>query len=275
MQFDMNDKKNPNKIKYEKHSVCKQKLVQLLKYNGYELMETDCAELLYLLYNYEFAYHNGWYQYDPEQHIWVHVNECIELRCCIPSLKPYIDEEIRQFRKDLDKINNEIRDIEEQDITEENKETLEQLLYKKQDLERKITTLIDTRKQFSKTGFKNNIMKECKDVFLNKTICKVKDETVNTVSCISLNPIKSFVRYLLAEYTEDVILLSSNELLDSFNEFAIKNKISHKINDKSLIIQIKKLGINGITTGVRFRKKNIDINKTQFNVTEIKTHLCI
>ena len=200
----------------EKYTKCKQKLVQLLKYNGYELMETDCAELLYILYNDEFAYHNGWYQYDPIQHIWIHVNECIELRCCIPSLKPYIDEEIRQFRKDLDKINNEIRDLEEQDSTEENKETLEQLLYKKQDMERKINTLIETRKQFSKTGFKNNIMKECKDVFLDKTVCKVKDDMVNTVS---LNIIESFVRYLLEEYTENIIRLSSNELLYSFNEF--------------------------------------------------------
>jgi hypothetical protein len=252
----------------EKKSSCKQKLVQLLKYNNYELMETDCAELLYILYNDEFSYHNGWYQYDPEQCLWIHVHECIELRCCIPTLKSYIDEEIRQFRKDLDKINNDIRDIEEQDITEENKETLEQLLYKKQDMERKINTLTDTRKQFSKTGFKNNIMKECKDVFLNKTMCKVKDDMVNTVSCISLNPIKSFVRYLLEEYTENIIRLSSNELLESFNEFAIKNKIMHDIKIISLIRDIKKLNIKGITT-----IKERTGNKTEFNKKEIQAYV--
>ncbi len=263
----------------EKHTKCKQKLIQLLKYNHYELMETDCAELLYILYKDEFSYHNGWYQYDPLQHIWIHVNECIELRCCIPSLKPYIDEEIRQFRKDLDKINNDIRDIEEE-IKEEHKETLEELHYKKQELDRKITTLLDARKQFSKTGFKNNIMKECKDVFLDKTVCKSKgknnitiesyDENVNAVSCISLSPIELFIRYLLLECTENIIRLSSNEIVYKFNEFAIKNNISGKSEPISLIRQIKKLKINGIST-INCHGSN----KTEFNKKEIPTYLCL
>ena len=44
---------------------------------------------------------------------------------------------------------------------------------------------MDTRKQFSKTGFKNNIMKECKDVFLDKSVCKSN----KTIQPIQLNPI--------------------------------------------------------------------------------------
>ena len=148
--------------------------------------------------------------------------------------------------------------------------------------------------------YKNKIIKECTDLFYDTdgiiaryvTTENVRSQEVNdeiNISSQEVNyntsiekqskesQIKVFVHYLVTneKYKDNIILLSSDELIHTFNEFTCNYNIDKKIdNPISLILQLKKLKIKGITFGIRVRSKKtdtikFDINKTEFNKSEI------
>jgi len=278
-----------------KTTTSKNKLLQLLRYNRYELVEADCADALYLLYKDEFFYHDGWYYYFTNGK-WLPMKECLELKGRIRVLIGFIMDEIKKMNDQLFSIKNERRSVEDEDQVE-NKELLETIRNKETHLSENIMILEHTRKQISKTAFKNNIMMECKILFLDNTVLQQrKVHLVNHVNqlCTPILDKKeildkntasielSFVKYIVmedTEYTDTIILLTSDELVKKCNEFLTKYNIQCKTNPISIVRKINKLHITGITTGIRCTKKDIvtnkmiDINKTKFDKSEIKNYL--
>ena len=93
-------------------------------------------------------------------------------------------------------------------------------------------------------------MRECRDLFVNRDAYNETEELITPGQLVE-SPITLFVKYLLIDKdyeNEEVIRLTSNELLSKFNQFTEKHKIVYKVNSISLIIQIKKLKLNCITT---------------------------
>lgn len=259
----------------------KQQLIRSILLHRCELLEYSCAEVLYLIYKNEFMYKNGWYQYKNK---WVCIKDCIEVRRKIPLLKVFIDEENKKFRSELTEIENNLRDTEEED--EKDDEHIKALNKSIEGIETKRTYLAHAKKQLDKTSFKNNIITECRDLFLD-TIGLINVEhihedteewiTPGTEKTIGMHtekesPITLFVKHLITdkEYeNEEVILLTSKELLIKFNQFIEKNKIVYKVNAISFGMLLKNSNINGIQTGINTRK----CKKTQFVKIDIKNHM--
>jgi hypothetical protein len=128
-----------------------------------ELLEYSCAEVLYLLYKKEFMYQNGWYQYKDK---WVRMTDCIELRRKIPLLKGFIDEVNKKFRSDVIDKENTIRDMEDIDDEKEDKDRIKELKSIIEAIEMKRMYLTNSKRQLDKTSFKNNIITECRDLFI-------------------------------------------------------------------------------------------------------------
>lgn len=258
-------------------SIGKQQLLRSILFHRGELLEYSCAEILYLLYKKEFVYQKGWYQY---KHKWVRMTDCIELRRKIPLLKEFIDEENKKFRSEQTKIENDLRDAEEEERDEEHIKTLQKHI---EGIETKRMYLAHAKRQLDKTSFKNNIITECRDLFLdttgligNESIYKDQedhDEWITPGTHIEKeSPIILFVKHLIADKdyeNEDVILLSSKELLTRFNQFIEKNKIVYKVNPISFGMLLKNSNINGIKTGINTRT----CKKTQFVKMDIKNHM--
>lgn len=258
----------------------KQQLLRSILLHRGELLEYSCAEVLYLIYKNEFMYKNGWYQYKNK---WVCMKDCIEVRRKIPLLKVFIDEENKKFRSELTEIENNLRDTEEED--EKDEEHIKALNKSIEGIETKRTYLAHAKKQLDKTSFKNNIITECRDLFLD-TIGLINvepnhedtEEWITPGCCTEYtrieteSPITLFVKHLITdkEYeNEEVILLTSKELLIKFNQFIEKNKIVYKVNAISFVMLLKNSNINGIQTGIHTRT----CNKTQFVKIDIKTHM--
>jgi len=74
------------------------------------------------------------------------------------------------------------------------------------------------------------------------------------------------------EYKEqDIILLSSKELLIKFNQFLEEINIEYKVNAISFAMLLKNLKINGIRFGIHTKK----CNKTEFIKKDIKNYFGI
>ena len=253
---------------------------------------------------------------------WIHDNDCFsELRDNIQDLDIFLDAEIKKRREMITSIDNEILDKEEEEQDNENKDIIESLKSKKQEIDNVRQAILHSRKQLRKTSFKNTIMMECKELFLdtNKTLFRYlnidgnnsestsksissneselkytsnneselkstsNNESLPTIEQLPIkntivSPIELFVRYLVTEdqdCKENILSFTSTELVTKYNECMKKHNIHNKGNPISIIKQLNKLNINGITTGIRYRIKDKDINKTEFNKLEIKNHLCI
>ena len=245
-----------------------------------------------------FYYKKGWYYRMDDK--WIHDNDCFsELRDNIQDLDIFLDAEIKKRREMITSIDNEILDKEEEEQDNENKDIIESLKSKKQEIDNVRQAILHSRKQLRKTSFKNTIMMECKELFLdtNKTLFRYlnidgNDSEPKSISSSNdsvplstieqlpikntiVSPIELFVRYLVTEdqdCKENILSFTSTELVTKYNECMEKHNIHNfGINSQSLIIRLKKLNINGITTGIKYRIGN----KTEFNKIEIKNHLCI
>jgi len=121
-------------------------------------------------------------------------------------------------------------------------------------------------------------VKDIKNYFLIDKVPIPKNITISSIK-ISDFILKSFIMHIISneKYNDKIILLSSTELIDIFNEFTSKNNISiyKNTNSISLILQLKELEIDSITFRVRCQKNNIDLRKTLFNVKEIKKYFLI
>lgn len=140
---------------------CKEKLLHSIYATKGDITEYSIAECMFLLYKDEFIYYNEWYLVSNGKKI--NIKNGTELRKRIPILKIFIDEEvtrirvqIRIYEKDLDKI----------DDVEEKEEHTIQLKNKIKQLDNTRTSLLHAKTILDKTGFKNNVMTECKDLFL-------------------------------------------------------------------------------------------------------------
>ena len=215
--------------------------------------------------------------------------DCIELRRKIPLLKGYIDEENKKFRLDLTEKENTLRDMEdeeqEQDEEEDqNKDRIKDLKSGIEAIETKRMYLATAKRQLDKTSFKNNIITECRDLFIG-TIDEINEPTYYTNDTNDTDdgvipgcqftqpPITLFVKHLVTkdkEYeNEDVILLTSKELLTKFNRFIENNNIVYKVNAISFGMLLKNSNINGVQTGIHTRSGNIN----RFVKMDIKKHM--
>lgn len=150
-----------------KNTTCKKKLSELLRINEYELIELDCAELLYILYNDVFFYDDTWYECTNGS--WNTTKECNELQTYIPKLRELIDQELKTLDTKLGVIQNQRRDMEEKE------ENCKEIIESEYEMKTKISTLKQTRKQICRTSFKNNIMKECRLLFMDKSALQYID----------------------------------------------------------------------------------------------------
>jgi len=87
------------------------------------------------------------------------------LRRKIPLLKGFIDEENKKFRSELTEMENELRDAEEE--YEKDEEHIKDLKKCIEGLETKRIHLANAKRQLDRTCFKNNIITECRDLFVN------------------------------------------------------------------------------------------------------------
>lgn len=265
----------------EEKSVGKHHLLRSITLNRGNLSVYACAECLFSLYKDEFIYHEGWYQYKNK---WIRMKECVELRRHIPDMKVFMDEEIKKSRLELTKFSNELRDAEEYD--EKDVEHIKVIKTNIHALETKRTHLLNARNQLDKTAFKNNIIKECRDLFLDTTGIIVRsNEDENNEKCLITpgctkdikkekeSPIKLFIKFLVTKDVdfekEDVILLSSIDILSKFKQFLEINHITYEVNAISFIKRLKNMCINGIRTGIH----TMTCNKTEFIKKDIKIYL--
>lgn len=282
----------------------KNKFSRILKTNNLDLTEYDWAEIMHLLYKDEFFYYDHWYS--GELFEWKIMKNCIDLLRFIPNLRLFINEEITEKNNTISKIRNERQNIEERPKTDENDRLIEELNGTMKTLEEKVNKLKESKKQLNTTGFKNNIIKECKVLFYDKTILQsiknmnneinmsnsqsidnttvehnLNKDTTHYPTTSTYSPLELFIQYLViedTEYKEDIILLSSSELLKKSTEFCCKYNINHVFTINSIIKNADLKKINGITIGIRQTKKDpftnkiIDSNKTKFNKSEIKKY---
>jgi P4 family phage/plasmid primase-like protien len=128
------------------------------KYVEISLSQTnyDVAKVLHAMYKYNFVYSNNtWYMF--RNHRWEEVNDAIYLRQKIST------ELCDKYRNIIIKYNKIISTTE---IEEEEKEKLVKKLKELQEITRKLKT----------TSFKDNIIKECKELFINKHFINKLDD---------------------------------------------------------------------------------------------------
>jgi P4 family phage/plasmid primase-like protien len=138
-------------------------LMESIRKNG-QLTSYACAEALYHKYKNDFLYtgngKDGWYQFS--NHRWHQIAEGIELRKLIPTLREPIMEEIKKIREKITDVENERRDKEEnnEDPGDDEKKI------KEHDKQRSM--LMKEKNKLEDTPFKDKILKECKDLFLDQ-----------------------------------------------------------------------------------------------------------
>jgi hypothetical protein len=281
-----------------KHTISYRKLSQLVKDKLHRLKPCHFGEVLYLLCKYEFLYDDekGWYQLKDNR--WNSCSkECRILRNSISVIKEMMMTEYKNMYSNvISPLQNIIRDIEDkEEMSTEDGKRIEEHYKKVTELEENRQFLLTICDKLDELTYKNKIIKECTDLFydtdgiiaryvmtenVNDNIitavtienqmipCKEKGSSIESL-------LKAFIRYVISDekYKVDIILLSSDELLQSFKEFTCKNNINTKINKSiSLILQLKKLEIYGIVFAVRSQTDYKDLKKTQFTKSKIKLY---
>jgi len=264
----------------DEKSMSKHNLIRSIALHRGELSEYACAECLYTLYKDEFIYYEGWYQCKRQK--WVRMKDCVELRRYIPSMKVFMDEENKKLRSEQTILENVIRD--EEDSDEKNEEHIKKIKTNIEALETRRLNIIRAREQLDKTAFKNNIITECRDLFLDtKGIIAVSNEeekleyNMNTPGfkkeIMNESHIKSFIFFLVMkdiDYIQDeIILIKTSDLLIKFNNFMKNNNIIYNINTISFGKLLKNLNIDGIRTGINTKT----CKKTEFIKKDIKKYL--
>jgi len=230
---------------------CKEKLVYSILATKGELTEYSIAECMFLLYKDEFIYYNEWYIISNGTKL--KIKNGTELRKRIPILKIVIDEELSRIRVEIKVYEKKLGEIDDVEEKEEN------TIY----IKNKIKQLDTTRAYFlyaknilDKTGFKNNVMTECKDLFLSTIHEQLQVKSYKNTK--SLSPLELFIKYLIMDdiqfYNQEMILLSTYELFIKIENFLYKNNISYDVNVISLGVRLKKLNINGIVTGINAKE---------------------
>lgn len=117
----------------------------------------DIANVLHKKYEYEFRYSNEeWYKF--ENHVWVKEKDGISLRAKISNeLVQIYSKIISNFNKIITSHDPEITEEEKEECKNKNKEVLEII------------------KKLKTTGFKDNILKECKEKFYDKNFVNKLD----------------------------------------------------------------------------------------------------
>lgn len=150
-------------------------LIRSIEKNGGQLTSYACAEALYHKYKNEFVYtgngKDGWYKF--ENHRWSMIAEGIELRKVIPTLREPIEAEIKKCRDRINEVENKRRDKEDADegADDESKQV--------KDLDKKRSMWLKERIKLDDTPFKDKILKECKDLFLDQEFAKKINNNMN------------------------------------------------------------------------------------------------
>jgi len=218
----------------------KEILLQCIMYNKGEITEYGCAESIYELCKSEFIYYDIWYKL-VDHTKWIAIKKGIELRKRIPLLKQFIDEEMIEIRPRIKVLEKELSELEENE--DENKDTIIRVKTSIKNLDKKRTYLMNARKIVDKTGFKNNVMVECRDLFFdtegiittfmnnisklqsnnNVVVQNTNDSTINHIELIS-------TQELLVSSTNEQLLVSNPS--DIFIEISVNNKLN-EINWKN------------------------------------------
>ena len=265
-----------------KQRICKKKLFHIISLCHETIPEYPIAEALYLLCMDEFVYNdNGWFRYEEGK--WIKTKQCIELKKYIQQLKEFMMEENKILKQKRSVMVDKVRDLEEveiQDKSEEWKTEYEELQQESHLLETKITTFTNVQLHLDKSSCKNAILMECKELFYDPRVqvtneSKMNNEYNNPENYMKdeikskNNILELFVQYFITdnEYTwNDIILITSEELLYKYNQFTKKHNINETITSISLIRKLNKLHIKGITTSIRCHS----VNKTKFDKREIQ-----
>ena len=166
---------SPEAYNQYRQTNCRNSLIRSIEKNGGQLTSYACAEALYHKYKNEFVYNgtgkDGWYKFD--HHRWSQIAEGIELRKLIPTLKDPIMEEMKRCRDKIAEVENERRDKEENDqnVDDENK--------KVKDLDKKRGMWLKEKNKLEDTPFKDKVLKECKDLFLDQEFSEKINNNMN------------------------------------------------------------------------------------------------
>lgn len=117
----------------------------------------DIANVLYKKYEYDFKYSNEeWYKF--ENHVWVKEKDGISLRAKISNeLVEIYSKIISSFNKIITSMDPNVTEEDKEECKNKNKEVLEII------------------KKLKTTGFKDNILKECKEKFYDKNFVNKLD----------------------------------------------------------------------------------------------------
>jgi hypothetical protein len=222
-----------------KNTITKNKCSELLRINDFELIEMDCAELLYILYKDIFFYDDTWYEYLENN--WNSTKNCMQLEKYIPNLRDAIDIELKKLKDKLDENDNEKRDAEDEG------RNWNDIAKTEQEIKNKLNTLKHTRKQICRTGFKNNIIKECKLLFYDKSavqclkiIDNIENETNEYIidKTISNNTILNINNSTYTTHTSNTITdIDKNKDLEliKFNEFILGYQSNEKFIRQNIV----------------------------------------
>lgn len=164
---------SPDAYQLFRQSNSKKSLMESIRKNG-QLTSYACAEALYHKYKNEFVYtgngKDGWYQFS--NHRWAQIAEGIELRKLIPTLREPIMDEIKKIREKITDVENDRRDKEEnnEDPGDDEKKI------KEHDKHRSM--LMKEKNKLEDTPFKDKILKECKDLFLDQTFSEKTNNNI-------------------------------------------------------------------------------------------------
>jgi len=160
--YNLAKRDSPNEYSTYKQSKSKKCLCKSIDEKG-QLTSVSCAQSLYLLFKDEFIYcpdDKEFYQYHTNR--WNKINkEGHELRKKIEELKIPIS-------KEINKIRDKIKEIEDEKEDENGSK-------QKKELDKKRGLYIKERNKLEDTPFREKIIKECKDLFLDREFFKVKD----------------------------------------------------------------------------------------------------
>ena len=165
---------NPERYNQFRQANSRKSIMESIRKNG-QLTSYACAEALYHKYKNDFVYtgngKDGWYKF--ENHRWTQIAEGIELRKNIPLLREPLMEEIKKIREQINDADNARRDKEEEN------ESGEDDAKRSKDLDKKRTMLMKEKNKLEDTPFKDKILKECKDLFLDQEFSEKIDKSPN------------------------------------------------------------------------------------------------
>ena len=165
---------NPERYHQFRQANSRKSILESIRKNG-QLSSYACAEALYHKYKNDFVYtgngKDGWYKF--ENHRWIQIVEGIELRKNIPLLREPLMEEIKKIREQINDADNARRDKEEEN------ENADDETKRSKDLDKKRTMLMKEKNKLEDTPFKDKILKECKDLFLDQEFAEKIDKNPN------------------------------------------------------------------------------------------------